>query len=352
MPNLLDQMFGFPGATSLLGNPQDIKRARRQGLLQAGLATLANADRPNPWQAIAAGVGAGQQAYQGQVAGGLQARDEQRRIAGEQAIAQFSQRAQAAQASGNVGELMKVAQEMVALGAQYGITPLMQGGSNIIQQIVSSSTRQQRQPNLQIKDGVNPETGKDEQYSFNPVTGEVQWLGIPPRKQSGSVFTPEDRTRLENQEYDRYYKRAGDIVKRAQSYETITQAAAGARAGNASSQIALVFSFMKMLDPTSVVRESEYATAANAAGVPDRIRNMYNKLLDGVFLTPEQVDNMVNEASAQARGAIRQQGNLMREFRRRAEQRGINPDMVVYDFWEGLEVPEPQEGFGDGKKVG
>jgi len=39
-----------------------------------------------------------------------------------------------------------------------------------------------------------------------------------------------------------------------------------------------------MLDPGSVVRESEFATAQNAAGVPDQVRNMYNKVLSGTRL--------------------------------------------------------------------
>jgi hypothetical protein len=48
-----------------------------------------------------------------------------------------------------------------------------------------------------------------------------------------------------------------------------------------ASDMALVFSFMKVLDPTSVVRESEYATAENAAGVPSQARSLWNKLVGG-----------------------------------------------------------------------
>tara|TARA_Y100001937_G_C6891974_1_gene229467 strand:- start:203 stop:550 length:348 start_codon:yes stop_codon:yes gene_type:complete len=41
---------------------------------------------------------------------------------------------------------------------------------------------------------------------------------------------------------------------------------------------------MKFLDPNSVVREGEFATAAEAGGVPENVWNMYNKLLDGEIL--------------------------------------------------------------------
>ena len=52
--------------------------------------------------------------------------------------------------------------------------------------------------------------------------------------------------------------------------------------------ISLVFSFMKLNDPGSTVREGEQAQASNAANVPDRIRNLYNNVLTGQRLTPEQ----------------------------------------------------------------
>lgn len=52
--------------------------------------------------------------------------------------------------------------------------------------------------------------------------------------------------------------------------------------------ISTIFAYMKMLDPTSVVREQEYATASNSSGVPETVRGLYNSLIDGQRLTPEQ----------------------------------------------------------------
>ncbi len=60
--------------------------------------------------------------------------------------------------------------------------------------------------------------------------------------------------------------------------------------------ISLVFSYMKMLDPGSTVREGEYATARNAANIPDIIRNEYNKIVDGTFLTEKQRMDFLNQA--------------------------------------------------------
>lgn len=84
------------------------------------------------------------------------------------------------------------------------------------------------------------------------------------------------------------------------SFKNIEQTASLAKAGNPASQISLVFSYMKALDPTSTVREGEFATVQNAAGVPEQIRNQYNKVMSGNFLTANQVDNIVAEARGRA----------------------------------------------------
>ena len=53
----------------------------------------------------------------------------------------------------------------------------------------------------------------------------------------------------------------------------------GRRTGTGAGDAAIVFGYMKMLDPTSVVREGEQATTRNAVGVPEAIRGMYNQRL-------------------------------------------------------------------------
>ena len=65
------------------------------------------------------------------------------------------------------------------------------------------------------------------------------------------------------------------------------------RRGTAASDLALIFNFMKMLDPGSTVREGEFATAQNATGVEGRIVSMYNNLLKGTRLNPAQRDDFL-----------------------------------------------------------
>ena len=69
---------------------------------------------------------------------------------------------------------------------------------------------------------------------------------------------------------------------------------------SAPAQMAMVFKYMKALDPESVVRESEYASARNTTGVPDQILNFYNKLVDGSLLNEKQVGEFIDVAKEMA----------------------------------------------------
>ena len=66
--------------------------------------------------------------------------------------------------------------------------------------------------------------------------------------------------------------------------------------GSAMGDLAAIFSYMKTLDPGSTVREGEAASAQNAAGIPERVRNYYNNLISGERLSPEQRADMAQTA--------------------------------------------------------
>ncbi|XYD08806.1 hypothetical protein R1A27_28360 [Methylobacterium sp. NMS12] len=97
-----------------------------------------------------------------------------------------------------------------------------------------------------------------------------------------------------------------------------------------ASDIGLVFGYMKMLDPGSVVREGEYATAANAAGIPERVRNAYNKAMKGEFLTPEQRQDFVGQAAELYGTARKTAEGVAGRYRNLATQYGVDPDRAAY----------------------
>lgn len=57
----------------------------------------------------------------------------------------------------------------------------------------------------------------------------------------------------------------------------------------AAHDMKMVYSIMKIYEPSSSVKEGEYALAEQARGVPDSVRNVYNKLWAGGRLTDDQV---------------------------------------------------------------
>lgn len=90
------------------------------------------------------------------------------------------------------------------------------------------------------------------------------------------------------------------------------------------SDIALIYSYMKMLDPGSVVREGEFATAQNAAGIPDQLRNRLNQWLKGGRLNPQQRQQIVAEARKVHDVAASQIANKEMEYGELAEQYGYD----------------------------
>jgi hypothetical protein len=88
----------------------------------------------------------------------------------------------------------------------------------------------------------------------------------------------------------------------------------GAQLDSAQGDISLVFGFMKMLDPTSVVREGEFATAQNSGGIPDTVVNAYNKAMNGERLTPSQRQQFVQAAASQYKNTVENLENVNRRY--------------------------------------
>lgn len=84
---------------------------------------------------------------------------------------------------------------------------------------------------------------------------------------------------------DEYNKASSDFVKVEDAFDRVQ---ASAEDPDAAGDIALIFNYMKMLDPGSVVREGEFATAQNAGSVEESVYNMYNRLMSGERLNPNQ----------------------------------------------------------------
>ena len=89
----------------------------------------------------------------------------------------------------------------------------------------------------------------------------------------------------ENKIYTEYTKATASMVESQIAFNKLKQAA---DQGDGPGDLALVFSFMKMLDPGSVVRESEFAAAQDTAGLFQKLQVLAKKVEDGSLLSVEQ----------------------------------------------------------------
>lgn len=153
------------------------------------------------------------------------------------------------------------------------------------------------------------------------------------------------KTGLETEEGLRKELMGNPVTKATQDVAT-----AWGRVQNASKDpspagdIALVYGFMKMMDPGSTVREGEFATAANAGGIPQQIVSMYNKALNGQRLAPEIRSDFLTKAQGLYGVQLDRYKALEKSFQGLAGGAGVDPARVA--------IPLGFEGGGDAAPVG
>ena len=99
---------------------------------------------------------------------------------------------------------------------------------------------------------------------------------------------------------------------------------------SAVGDLSLIFGYMKMLDPGSVVREGEFATAQNAAGVPERVMNTYNRIVNGERLSGDQRKAFKGQAERLFKQAGQQEAQVRSGIERIAKDYGLNTANIFY----------------------
>ena len=155
----------------------------------------------------------------------------------------------------------------------------------------------------------------------NPVTGEVIYDG------AGSGGDPEGEAKL-RKEFTSL-----PIVKAFSSQSTAYgRVIASVDDPSPAGDLALIFNFMKVLDPGSTVREGEFATAANSGGVDDRVRALYNNVVDGTRLSGSQRDDFANRATRLYGNAEQQYRSIADQYGQFAANAGFDPAAMMPDF--------------------
>lgn len=175
----------------------------------------------------------------------------------------------------------------------------------------------------------------------NKTNKEVSLLGQQPTTIDGQIATLPKATQ------ERYYKLQGDFDAATKNYRGAIDATNNIKAlskdSTAQDQTAIVFSYMKALDPASTVREGEFALVGATAGLGDRAINALKKLDSGKKLSEEQIKEITGAADKLANTARTNLEGTSKEFDRRAVKFGLPTGL----FYEAQPVVKEEVVVGD-----
>mgnify|MGYP003632859673 FL=1 len=168
----------------------------------------------------------------------------------------------------------------------------------------------------------------EEQVDLSKVTPAGWVAGAKARKtRTAQSDAPDDKT------FERSGKLRAEITKLSTEFRKTENAYARIQASaqdpSAAGDMALIFNYMKMLDPGSTVREGEFATAQQADGVDGRVINAYNQALNGQRLNDAQRTDFMGRSKM-----IFDKGKTLNDTRTEgvlkfADKFGIDRTMVV-----------------------
>jgi len=169
--------------------------------------------------------------------------------------------------------------------------------------------------------------------------------GMPDRPKPVEPPSPKEKASLANMLADniRQDKDVSNFMVVRDNYSRIARMAAN---GSGVGDMSLIFAYMKVLDPTSVVRESEYKNAADAIGKIPQLANIPANWMVGSKLTPEGRAGFVKAAKElyeQQRASYRTAIDMYKGF---AAEFGIDPRLVIRNY-EVQDIPD----MGGGQAV-
>jgi len=163
----------------------------------------------------------------------------------------------------------------------------------------------------------NSATGKIDAFgSRAPVTNVTTNVNNPKETFKDSLTLKKD---FDGQPEVKGYKEV------RQAWDQISTALANPSGAN---DLAAATKFMKLLDPGSVVRESELNMAMQATGAFDRMTNYHNQLLNGQKLTPRQREDFFAAGKALHDAAKGRYDQTVNQYQGIAQQYDLDPSFI------------------------
>lgn len=134
---------------------------------------------------------------------------------------------------------------------------------------------------------------------------------------------------------DKYTSESKDFLTIRDAYNRII---VSAQDPSAAGDLALIFNYMKILDPGSTVREGEFANAQNSAGIPDVIRAKYNKVISGQRLAEDTRNDFVSRSKKLFEAQQSQQKTINDNYSMLSSSAGIPKEFVVRDISSAVDT--------------
>jgi len=113
-------------------------------------------------------------------------------------------------------------------------------------------------------------------------------------------------------------------------------------ANTGAGDMSLLYSFIKLLDPGSVVRESEFAAAAQSGSYGERIQGAVNRALTGQRLPDALRQDFIREADNLYRSQKSGTDRVIKHYTGIAERAGLDPQDVIFPY-AAPEVAIPEQ---------
>jgi len=187
-------------------------------------------------------------------------------------------------------------------------------------------------------DAIENSMGK----SIDPVINDIKARIATKEKGTGNLnqMTDNERALLTMFQNNQIVKDYNTIVAQKNTMDSIINNGSGG-----PTDMAAIFTFMKALDPNSVVRESEYDNAAKSGNL---FRGIYTKF-NGYFKENGGIlpDSLKKEFQGIINNKLKAQENQYINYangiKTIAERQGMNPNNVIIDFSGGvLNTQQPQ----------
>ena len=154
-------------------------------------------------------------------------------------------------------------------------------------------------------------------------TPEDQVVKLPPKEKPPKDISVSERNTLQTQ-----YDRDPEIRKNKEVLQSYAAAQALVKDPSPASDQALVYAYMKALDPGSVVRETEAESAQALGGLQERAKAKLSQMSGSGTLTPDQRKDLVAQIEKLAMSAAERQSGLDQQFQGLAARRGVaNEDL-------------------------